>query len=819
MSSPLLQEAAWYVDAGVLTADGTALEDLTGQGRHAVFGAGAAAPTVLPYDGEAYLYSPGDTNNAGIASGMHQPTGIIEMHWDGMILDAGSGTQHAVTVFEGWLMYVQGNGTFYLSSPAGYTPANIYGPEPLEYGRRYRLDARHDYATHTMTLHLDGALVGSLVHTGTPTTGGGWSYVGQGVAGRLQQRRYYSASMSHDGVKLCEFLPANHHTDYTRVRNTGTNGGDWTLTRSAAGLKAAIVDRPLLLFGGAQSATAPSAQYGTGPITAIIAVRAHSWEAGATDWLRMIGSGTKGLLIRRTDTYDTMRSYTQPGSVTTEYQYTAAAVGEIVFAGRLDGDDYAVWRNGEKGVRTASVPWGGIGDASTIIGQAACIELIACALWDRALTDAEIARATDDLLQGPTGLIMTIDGINVNRHAVYELSISTGRQDIYGQPDGSILNADILGHIPAGQVGSAVVVRDRHGQLFAGWTTDITSRQNDAMAWRTTITATGPLALLGQTYAGYEAHPVETDSLRVARIIEETPLRDMHAVDTAIEGFDLAPRPAQMPENAADLARLAADSAMGVLWEQPSDPSTPLRYTPGKYRVWGGYSPTWAEMPEDTWDDLDGTWSEAVIADSVAPVLELQPGEVYADLVFEQRIGDVVRTVRVTYGPEDAEQRPQVSAGSGEPPAKAFDTILDSQGDAVQYANTVLQRHSEPLWRLRSAQVEMVGLAVQRVSELRGALAVGAKVILHIPYGSPVGTRWEGYLEGWGFDIVADERRSSFLLTLNVSDRYLTEPADRWSDFDDTTTWDDLLDATTWDDLGNLDEALGRARITKAAEG
>ena len=57
-----------------------------------------------------------------------------------------------------------------------------------------------------------------------------------------------------DGAYILD--PATVTDDYTTVPNTGTAGGTWSITRAASGYKTAVVDRPMLLFGGGQHAEA-----------------------------------------------------------------------------------------------------------------------------------------------------------------------------------------------------------------------------------------------------------------------------------------------------------------------------------------------------------------------------------------------------------------------------------------------------------------------------------------------------------------------------------------------------------------------------------
>ena len=88
-----------------------------------------------------------------------------------------------------------------------------------------------------------------------------------------------------DGAAILD--PANASDDYTKIANTGTAGGDWTISRAATGFKTAVVDRPLLLFGGGQTMTSPPIPEGTG--TLIHSVR--QWPAGPVDLVAVHDGG------------------------------------------------------------------------------------------------------------------------------------------------------------------------------------------------------------------------------------------------------------------------------------------------------------------------------------------------------------------------------------------------------------------------------------------------------------------------------------------------------------------------------------------------
>lgn len=392
---------------------------------------------------------------------------------------------------------------------------------------------------------------------------------------------------------------------------------------------------------------------------------------------------------------------------------------------------------------------------------------------------------------------LTIEDFDASCLTIYDLKITCGRDDVYSQPDGSVLEAELIGYTEHGaMVGRKVTVTDEYGRLFAGWVTDLTAGYATADGWRMHLSATGPLALLGQYVAGVDDWPVETDSQRVARAVGETELGPYLAADLTVEGFNIAARTGKA-DNAASLARLAADSAHGVLWENPAEVEQPLRYTPAKYRTWNEYLHSWGELP-GTWDDLpdDMAWqdldSDALPVEGIPPTLDLDCATVHAEIEFEQTVGDVIRMVEVSYkDPDDIARPAPILAGSGAP-SKKFDTALDSLSDATAFANTVLERNSEPLWRLSSAILDM-GLVTDKAT-VRNSLQVGTKVIVNMPLGSPVGTVWQGFLEGWEH-VITD---AGHIVNLNLSDRYLTEPAIRWIHIPNNTLWDDI--EGSWDD-------------------
>ena len=201
-------------------------------------------------------------------------------------------------------------------------------------------------------------------------------------------------------------------------------------------------------------------------------------------------------------------------------------------------------------------------------------------------------------------MIVKINDVDVSSRCIYDIKITAGRADIESQPDASVCNLTLLG-IGTEQVGYPISVSiDNTYQLFSGVVTDLTAKQSDNMKWEVSVVSTGPLRALGRFSAGMMGFPEEKDSSRIARILDE--IRIPHNINPNAEGpLLLAFEPKR--ENAGELARKAADSGIGVLWEDPSDSLGRIKYLPAKLRVWNSYQYSWNELPSP-WTSYSGNW-------------------------------------------------------------------------------------------------------------------------------------------------------------------------------------------------------------------
>lgn len=401
--------------------------------------------------------------------------------------------------------------------------------------------------------------------------------------------------------------------------------------------------------------------------------------------------------------------------------------------------------------------------------------------------------------------VLTIGGVDVSPNTVYDVTLAVGRDDVNTQPDASVLGATLHAW-NVGTVGDQITLADAAGTLFTGTLTDLETTPITLVPplWETKLTAVGPLADVGRVLVGDEPWPEETDSERVFRIVELAGAA--HAVDPNVLGPLILPRDVDA-QNAADLCRAVATDALGVFWEQPADPITPIRYSPQRYRSWNEIAVTWSEVPA-AWQDLNPamTWDQATsgylpIA-GVPLSLELDAAEVRAEVVFSQRVGDLVRTCRVVYGAETGQgDRNEISFGAGAPEIK-LDTQLSEQGDALAVAETVVRSRREPKWRLSDVVLDQDHAPPLRWLEIRRQLTIGTRLTLTLPTDTPVGAIWQGYLEGWNYQLLPGD---GDVLTLRTSERALTEPADRWQDVDPLLTWANVDPLETWDTAQTLE--------------
>jgi hypothetical protein len=400
--------------------------------------------------------------------------------------------------------------------------------------------------------------------------------------------------------------------------------------------------------------------------------------------------------------------------------------------------------------------------------------------------------------------VLTVGGRNISAVTVSDVTVQAGRDNVDTQPEASVLTVSMIdGWDQVGSVGDPCTLADSEGTMFAGVITDIDTGPPEIVGdpWRVRLLAAGPLAQLGQQVVGDEPWPQETDSARVYRILQLAAAG--HQVNPGLLGPAILARDVDA-QPAAELCRSVATDALGTLWEQPADPATPIRYTPQSLRAWNAQAITWGSVdPVTKWNTLPAALTWQQVTTDTLPIagapgsLTLDCGDIDAEVVFSQRLSDVVAYVRVAYGVDPgAGERPEATAGTpGGSPEVRLDGQLALPGDAQAVADTIWRSRREPVWRLSEVLLRRDDLLAGEWSALRAALDVGTRLTINLPTSSPVGPIWQGFLEGWELSIVDDLHS----VTLRTSERLMTEPADRWQDVTPALTWGTVTPAETWD--------------------
>jgi len=408
--SALLKEAVWWVDAGAVNAAGTQLDDLTGRGRPAVFGAGAAAPVRLPWDGENYVHFPQTASNRATAAG--PPGTNTRFVWTVDFAIHTLGTASILVEDTNVLQLVVGaTGQLYALSN-GVTVVSASAATQIQVGTRYKAVLSYDYVTGAVSLALNGAVVSSQ----TIATPAGVGAGGLGISSSSASCGFtvYSAMLAQNEVTTHILDPRNVHTNYTLIKNTGSAGGDWTITRAATGYKTAVVDRPLILFGGGQRMAATMTDSGpkADAVTVIGIVRSFGSQPAHASMLsagRPVTIPKAGVILQKSATSANATGTICsgggldagtpapliPGQNRIGLVATAAKVVNLnsnnsdSTVGRVGADP--IWRPGE------FIVSGGY-EAANQFGD---WEFVAAAIFDRALSDQEIATVSQQLAGVP----------------------------------------------------------------------------------------------------------------------------------------------------------------------------------------------------------------------------------------------------------------------------------------------------------------------------------------------------------------------------------------------------------------------------------
>ena len=404
--SDLLRTANWWVDAA--SASGGTLVDWSGQGRHGVLGAAAAAPLVLPHTGLDYLTVYTGTANQNYIDGITPnvpatATLIWTIETTGTLSGGNFLLMHAGSTNGEVQVFITSAGAFYVNTWVGGVVKSAFwnGVVTVNNRKTYRVQLTTTGAELfvndvSQTLKTFGATRVPAVNTTSTML----------MADAITTPSWYRIYDFNLYGGLI-FDPKNATASKLTVTNTGSSAGTWTIKRPTSGYKAAIVDRQMLLFGGSQTLNAPLT--GQRVRTRVLLWREYGQQSTATSLLAgdgNVSTATGGGILLATDGTYTGRVALDVGTYLSPAGTSAMALdGERFVALTIASGEAVLYLDGVKTAVPATVADTFLapvvsGAAYNVLGMGAAGEFIAAATWDRVLTDEEIAEVRQELISG-----------------------------------------------------------------------------------------------------------------------------------------------------------------------------------------------------------------------------------------------------------------------------------------------------------------------------------------------------------------------------------------------------------------------------------
>jgi len=362
-------------------------------------------------------------------------------------------------------------------------------------------------------------------------------------------------------------------------------------------------------------------------------------------------------------------------------------------------------------------------------------------------------------------VIVTIDGVPRTCDMDDSLVIGGGRTEVTEQPDPTYAAGVIQGNIGA-SVGSSLTIDLEPApgagfvRRFTGYITDLDAALVSTGVETRLVAVSDGLGRLGRELIGEEPWPQELDGARIARIIATT---DVTPAGISAGTVDIVARGVESDVALTQAAIVAGDAA-GLLVDVPDGR---VAYQDAEYR-----------------------------RNLTTPVLSLDSCDVEDGSVVSQKLGDLINIARVSFGlnRQQVEATDAASIAKWGRAAAPYNTTLAEALDATAYAGRVVALYAEPRWRSASWQVPVWELPEATRIAIAGLVLSDPIELTGMP--APIGSALV-HVEGWSEVLTS----TTWDMTLAVSERALTYPAQRWIDVPPGLVWDDVPLGITWDDL------------------
>jgi hypothetical protein len=366
------------------------------------------------------------------------------------------------------------------------------------------------------------------------------------------------------------------------------------------------------------------------------------------------------------------------------------------------------------------------------------------------------------------------------------------------------------GAMPSWASGDVITLDGDTGRMFAGRIVDRSLThftESDGSSWgRFTVTAAGPLAVLGLRRIGDVPWPQETGTQRATRILTAagTPWAVDGTVDLSVLARDVDAQPAAglLDELASWTSAAVFDTPTGeVVYQALSGrnrPVVPFMWSDfAEAMMWSDFDPalTWNGDSPSIGEWPSPTSEFPIVLPCTAVVFEPEWSSSEATIINEVAIGYGLAEPQAEVRVEDADSitahgRRYLYQG----------TQLATLADATTRASHIITTQWMERWQIGDVTVAL-DLLDPPTYEATLGLVCGAHVTLQgLPQPAPA-TDWTGIVEGWTFTQWADGGVLREQMVLTLSDPLMSLAVLRWDSYPGPYLWSEHPAYLTWDDL------------------
>jgi hypothetical protein len=414
-----------------------------------------------------------------------------------------------------------------------------------------------------------------------------------------------------------------------------------------------------------------------------------------------------------------------------------------------------------------------------------------------------------------------IDTVTINGAPLDPCFVLAGVTVIHGRkgfgessvPASATITVKQLGGMPVWQSGDAITLDGPDGRMFAGriMQRTLTHTTDDRVrVGLFTVTAAGPLAVLGLRKIGDVPWPQESGTQRATRILTAagTPWAVDGQVDLQVLPRDVDAQPASglLDELASWTSAAVFDTPDGhVVYQALSGRSRPI-----VAYMWQDFDPamTWDQFdPALTWDGDPPTLADWLSPTSELPVV-LPCAAVGWEPEWQSSEATIINHIAIGYGLEDPQGVVELEdAASIARHGRRYlhqGTQLATEADALARASHILTTQPQERWQIGDVTVALDHLDPATYIKVLGLVCGDHVTLQGLPQPAPA-IDWTGIVEGWTFTQWADRGVFSERLTLALSDPLLSLAVMRWDDYPGTYRWSQHPSYLTWDDLDSID--------------